>query len=116
MAQVYDFINGKKLTKIIAQHQDVQRAVTSAARHGAIRAAGLLDERAQHRTGTSTVSMEKGRIDAYVILDDTRGLNAALSIEYGRNGEERDGESGVSRIGAARGLFVLHDAMGLPHA
>lgn len=111
MAKVYKTVGGKKLTKIIAMHGDVQDAVDDAAQEGAIRAAALLDARSKHRTGTSSIDVDKGRVDAYVVLDDTRGLSAALSIEYGRGEiETKDGKNPPTA-----GIFALHDAFGLEH-
>lgn len=107
MAKINRTVNGKKLTKLIAQHGDVQRKVDEVALERAVEAEALLNARAQHRTHTSTISVEKGRIDAYVTLDDTRGFGAAMTIEYGRQADA-DGKGGME------GLWPLHDAFGLP--
>lgn len=115
MAVVYSRIGGRKLTKVLATLRGVQRAVDDAAIEGAIRADGYLNSRSKTRTGTSTINLEKGDVDSYVVLDDTRGLSAALSIEYGRAAQLRQTKNGVVEIGAAEGLWVLHDAFNLPH-
>lgn len=116
MAEIYRRVGGRKLTKIIALHAEVQRELTRLAAEKAGIAAGLLDSRSKHRTGTSTISVDEGDVDRYVVLDDTRGLKAALSIEYGRKAEEREHDDGEPyTIGGTEGLFVLHDAFGLPH-
>lgn len=114
MAEVFRRANGMKLTKVIALHIDVQRELDLQAEKYGVRAEAILDARAQHRTGTSRIAVESGDVDRYVILDDTRGLRAAMTIEYGRQAHGAPDEE-APEAGAMVGLFPLHDAFGLPH-
>lgn len=111
MAQVYRRVNGRKLTEVIALTETAQRAVDDEAIFRAQIAAGLLESEPKVRTGTSEITLDKGKIDAYVVLDDTRGLQAALSIEYGR-GPIEDKLTGKT-IPGTKGLFILHRAFNL---
>ena len=56
-----------------------------------------------HRTGKSSISVEHGRIDSFVSLND----KAAASIEFGHFG----GYKGKRKF--VPGLYVLHHAAGL---
>lgn len=112
MATVDKKINGRKLTHVIALHRQVQDAVDDAALTAAVKAEGIL---ATHEDqGHARILLEKGDVDAYVVLDDERGLLAALSIEYGR-GALKPGQNAAFPNGAAatEGLFVLHRATGI---
>lgn len=116
MAEVFKRVKGQKIERIIARVAVVQSALKVEAVNAAQRAEVLLDTRSKVRTGTSTIDVEKGDIDYYVVLDDTRGFGAAMSIEYGRQAElARDGAGHFTVEQATEGLFVLHDATGLPH-
>ena len=71
-----------KLTKLIAHHVDVQDGLSDQQEQMAARARAVL---AAHRhDGHAQITTESGIIDKYVSLDDTRGLGAAMSIEFGR--------------------------------
>lgn len=107
MAIVFKKVNGRKITKVIALTSEAQNAIDDKALFAAQNAEGYLLA-ARVRTGTSYISVEKGDVDSYVVLDDTRGLDAALSIEFGRRGYE-DPETGEEK-GASAGLFVLNRA------
>lgn len=109
MAKVYRTVGGRPIAKIIALHQDVQKALDVEAQFAAQTAEGLLLEHVSQ--GHSSITTEQGNVDHYVILDDTRGLEAALSIEYGRKPKE-DPETGEMK-GGMEGLFVLHRAFSL---
>jgi hypothetical protein len=112
MARVNRKVNGRKLTDIIALHRQAQDAVDDEAMKAAVKAEALL---AAHREqGHARILLEKGRVDAYVVLDDERGLFAALSIEYGR-GALKPGQNKAFPNGAAatEGLFILHRATGI---
>ncbi|WP_394615885.1 DUF5403 family protein [Lentzea sp. JNUCC 0626] len=110
MAQVYRRVRGQKIERLIAQHATVQKRMDDLTLEGAARAEARLGE---HRhDGHARIDVEQGDIDRYVVLDDERGLMAALSIEYGRkptpaSEENPDGGKGME------GLWILHDAMGL---
>lgn len=82
MAYIYKGINGRKMTKVIAANDGVQRALDRIAGKETAIAAAILKT---HRdSGDSRVYMESGRVDRYVVLDDERGLLAALAILRGR--------------------------------
>lgn len=77
---------------------------------GYVRAAAgpARSELAAHRhEGHSFIEVEHGDIDWHLVLNDERGLRAAMSIEFGR-GPDENGK------GASDGLFILHKAMGAP--
>jgi hypothetical protein len=111
VAKVYARVGGKPLTKVIALHRDVQSRIDDETEFYALKADGLLRARAKNRTNDSEITVDRGDVDGYVVLDDSRGLDAALTIEYGRKGE-MDPETGEWK-GASEGLWVLHDAFGL---
>ncbi len=105
MAEVYPTVLGMKIVEAIAHQEDVQMDLDKRGRQMGAKAEWLL---AGHRhEGHARIEVEVGDIDRHIILDDSRGLAAAMSIEYGRKG----GDDGV---GATRGTYVLHDATGLP--
>lgn len=112
MAFVYDRVNGRKLEQLIALHQDVQTRVDDEARFAAMKAEALL--LSHKHSGASRIEVAKGEIDSYVVLDDLRGLEAAMSIEYGRKAIEPgvDPKLPNGQPGSA-GLFVLHRAFGI---
>lgn len=110
MAEVYKRVNGMKIEKVIALTREAQDEVDNRALRGAIDAEGYLNS-ARKRTGTSKIEIEKGKVDSYVVLDDTRGLFAAMSIEYGHGEYEIEGDNGDPIvIPATPGLFPLHKA------
>lgn len=104
MATIYRRIGGRKLTKVIATHAKVQETLDAIAlKHGILAEANL---RAHEDTGASRITIEEGDVDRYVVLDDDRGQDAAMSIEFGR--QLPDGRR-------SDGAWALHDAFGLPH-
>ncbi|WP_405978861.1 DUF5403 family protein [Streptomyces sp. NBC_00158] len=117
MAEIEDEVGGKKLEEFIARMPGVQRSLDEARFEVAARAEALL---LQHRQeGHASIDVEDGRIDKYVILDDERGKDAALSIEYGRAEQfivrkRKDGQTYLDIIPAAEGLFILARAANLP--
>lgn len=73
--------NGMKVTKVAAYTQESQDGLDVHQEIIANRARAIL---AAHRhDGHSKITSETHRLDRYVVLDDTAGLMAALSIEYG---------------------------------
>ncbi|UZJ26627.1 DUF5403 family protein [Rhodococcus antarcticus] len=104
MAQVFKSVNGRKLTKLIALHETVQKRLDTIALEKGVQAQAKLD--AHKVTGAARIDVEQGRVDRYVVLNDERGLSAALSIEYGRDADSEG-------RGAMRGLYILHDTFGL---
>jgi hypothetical protein len=80
----------------------------------AAKARGDVALTAHRLTGSTRLVVRKGNhLDWWLILDDSRGQNAAMAIEYGRAAViDRD----TYEVQAAvPGLFILHKAMGLPH-
>ena len=76
MATVYANCND-----IAAHLPEVARAVKAAADVVGAKASGTL---AAHRhSGVAEIKIEHGKLDYYVVLDDTRGQRAAAAIEYG---------------------------------
>ncbi|WP_282703749.1 DUF5403 family protein [Streptomyces sp. CC219B] len=117
MAEIEDKVAGKKLEEYIARMRGVQDALDETRFEVAARAEALL---LQHRQeGHAHIDVEDGRIDKYVILDDERGKDAALSIEYGRAEsivvkKRKDGTTYLDVIPASEGLFILARAANLP--
>lgn len=62
--------------------------------------------------GHASIETAHGRIDHYLILNDERGQDAALSIEFGRAGYI-DPETGEV-WGAMEPLYILTNAANLP--
>ncbi len=105
MAVVYNRVRGMEIQELIAHQEKVQRDLDRRSNAMGLKAEGLL---AIHRhSGHARILVEEGDIDRYIILDDSRGLDAAMSIEYGRRGDEQGN-------GFSRGTYILHDATGLP--
>jgi hypothetical protein len=110
MAQVFKRVNGRKLTKIIATGDGVQNYLEEITFEMAVRAEqSLIDHR---QDGHSQIDVEHGDVDWYVVLDDERGQDAALSIEFGRAGYI-DPSDGLVRS-AMEPLYILTDATNLP--
>ena len=110
MATVYQAVNGRKLSKVIAENDGVQAQMEARTFEMAARAEVLLIE---HRAeGHAQVEIDHGDVDWYVVLSDERGQKAALSIEYGR-AAHTDPETGEEKR-AMDGLFILHRATNLP--
>lgn len=112
MAFVYERVNGRKLEKVIAQHETVQLRLDTLALEYAIRAESIL---AGHRhDGHAEIIVEQGHVDTWVTLSDDRGESAALSIEYGREPSYSELEDGsVAADGGMEGLFILHQAFAM---
>lgn len=102
MAIVYGFCN-----RVVAHLDEVDDAVQGFAVMRAARAAGNLSA---HRTdGDAAINVERvNAVEWGVFLDDTRGLGAAMSMEYGRK------PGTTSTWGPMRPLRILHDAFDLP--
>lgn len=110
MAEILKKVNGRKLTKIIAVHQGVQDYLEEVTFEIAVRAEEALIEHRQD--GHSKIDVEHGDVDWYVVLDDERGQDAAMSIEFGRAGY-LDPETGLVK-GAMEPLYILTDATNIP--
>lgn len=102
MATVYSRVNGDQIQRLIARHIDVQKELSEQAANGARRARAKLTSHRQD--GDSFIEVEKGHIDRYVVLNDTRGYGAAMSMEVGHYVKTKDGLKWVD------GIHVLGDA------
>lgn len=101
MAEVFKRAQGRKagwkITKVAAYHRDTQARMDSVTTAHAMRAGAIL---AQHRHDDhSYIEVERGKTDRFIILNDERGLKAAMSIEYGR---ELPGGGRTTPVGALR--------------
>lgn len=106
MAVVYAYVNGMKITELIARTREAQNGVSAAARRVAAEAdVGLAQH---HQEGHAAIEIEDADIDRLVVLTDERGLGAAMSMEYGRD------EGTTSSWGPMRPLWILHRAADLP--
>ena len=74
--------NGMKVTEIAARHVVTQWSLGQHRDVIAARARAVLA--ASRYEGDARITTEDGDIDKYVTLDDTAGLGAAMSIEFGR--------------------------------
>lgn len=110
MAYVYKRFQGKQFEKGLAMFAPVQAMLGYATSGIAAKAKGNL---AAHRhDGHSYIEIGKGRIDRYVILNDTRGQAAAMSIEMGRGDRTPEDPKEAAR-GGMDGLHILHRAAGI---
>lgn len=88
---------GWKVTKVAAYARETQRRMDDVTTAHAMRAGAIL---AEHRHDDhSYIEVERGKTDRYIILNDERGLSAAMSIEYGR---ELPGGGRTTPVGALR--------------
>jgi hypothetical protein len=106
VAEVYRRVAGKKIEKFIAYLPPVQGELEDRAFEIGVRAEGLLLEHTLE--GHASIDVVQGDLDYYVILDDTAGDLAALSIEFGRAGYI-DPETGET-YGEMEGLYILSQA------
>jgi hypothetical protein len=102
MAEVFAYVNGMKLERFIAKHETVQNELDRIAFEARVRAEAELAR--HHHDGHAFIETAKGDIDRYIILNDTNGQGAAMSIEYGRQ-PDADGKGGME------GLAILHKAV-----
>lgn len=122
MAEVYKRVNNvgpEKVVRYVARAPEVRRALDAEARKILSKAeAKLAAVRADPGyTGDLNVvlRLEAGRIDHYVVMDDppdTTSPGAAMSIEYGHY----KGKRGLPNREFIPGKWILHDAIGRPHA
>lgn len=106
-----------KTPRVLSRHKDVQDELERVVFEIAVRAEEIL---VQHRAdGDSSIEVEEGDVDKYIVLSDERGQKAALSIEYGREAytvtrKDRFGNEFEAEVPAMDGLYVLATASGLP--
>lgn len=87
----------RSLNHKIAKHPGVQAKLESTAREAGRRASATL---AEHRhDGHSKITVDKGKIDWHVVLNDERGDRAARAINQGTK--------------RSRGIYALQRAFGL---
>lgn len=91
--------NGMKTTKVIAYTQESQDGLDFHQDVIAARARAIL--RAHRAEGHAKITTDRFRLDRYIILDDTAGLKAALSIEFGT-----DRSAAVAPLRVAAGIPV----------
>jgi hypothetical protein len=98
--------NGMLTVKIAALADETQDALGAHRDVIAARAAAILA--AHHHSGDARIDTGDGDVDKYVILDDSRGLGAAMTIEFGRS-------AGTSNPGGpAAAVAPLRQAAGIP--
>ncbi|ATE84892.1 hypothetical protein SEA_EDDASA_14 [Streptomyces phage Eddasa] len=122
MAYVKARVGRYKIEDFIALNGAVVNELDNRTFEIAVRAEGYLAEHQDYDDDTdahSYIDVERGRIDRYVVLNDERGQNAALSIEYGRAAyeverEDENGNTYTEEVGAMPGLYVLARASNLP--
>lgn len=122
MAEIYDYKGKRQLERRIAVLPGVQEVLDEERFKVAARAEELLLQARQtsaYSEGHSSIEVEDGHVDKYVILDDERGKAAAMSIEYGRAEQfvvrdDGEGQTYLDFIPAAEGLFILARAANLP--
>ena len=110
--EVFKYVHGQPIEKVIASTREAQDGIEDEARKRGAVAAGVL--RAHRHEGHSKIVVESGlsdvsygHLDRFVVLDDTRGLFAALGIEYGHAAYTR--EDGTV-VGASEGVHALGTA------
>lgn len=108
-------IRRKRMNSIIANLAEVQDALTAEANAGATRAQAIL---AEHRhDGHAEIRVEAvrqrrlDRIDRFVVLDDTNGLSAAMTIEFGRKGNTQDKRG--NQVTPMKAVAPLRKAFGI---
>lgn len=111
MAKVFRRAAGRAVDEIIANCAPVQDALSRVARARGARAEAILSE--SRDTGASRITVESGlsdvnygHIDRFVVLDDTAGQDAAMSIEFGRKPGE-NGKGGMKPVAPLRRAFDL---------
>jgi hypothetical protein len=108
VAEVYRSIQGKPFADWLAHTEMVDYGIRGHAMARAAIAAGIL---AGHRDQNHAhIEVEKQKLDYHVMLNDERGLLAAMSIEFGRAGVKNESTNEIE--GGMDGLFVLHRAFG----
>lgn len=110
MAYVYKGWDGRPISEQIALLDGVQAVLEAKAFEIGVRAEEILLHHRQE--GHAQILLMEGDIDHYVVLDDERGMDAALSIEFGRAGYI-DPETGKV-VGAMEPLYILTQAAHLP--
>ena len=104
MAEVYRRVNGIPLEAVIASHKDAQDAMDTFTYAAALRAEVIL--RGAESEFHSEIKVEQAddmyspMLSRLLVLDDTRGLKAAMSIEFGR--KDKNGRGGMRAVAPLR--------------
>lgn len=122
MAEIYDNIGKKELEKFLGQMPGVARTLDDTTFEVAVKAEALLQLHQDYDDDSdahSSIDIERGAVDRYVVLNDDRGDKAAMSIEYGRAAgkktvRDKDGNKVEITWGESPGLFILAQASNLP--
>lgn len=117
MATVYGRVNGEDLQRLVARTEAVQRKLDQKALQIGVKAEKALAK--HHQTGNAQVTIESGHIDRYVGLIDppsTSSPGAAWYIEFGHKIGKRPAEGHEDNRQTVKGLWIIHDAAGLPRA
>lgn len=113
MVDIYRTFNGMEFEKGLAHFAPVNRAIRSETKAAGRRAKAI---HAQHRSsGDSFIEVEFGDVDGYVILNDERGREAAMSIEFGRGAADPNDPNIANDPfpDGTEGTYTLHKATGL---
>lgn len=104
MATIYGRVNGMQIQKLVALTREVQLALDEEVLKGHARAEAKL---ARHRkTGKTTVSVDEGKVDRYLVLENPGG--SAMAIEKGH----ADSGWASGSDGNVKGLRIISDAFG----
>jgi hypothetical protein len=100
----------KQLNKLMAHTEEARRGVQA---HGEIarRRAAITLSQSHGAAPHAYIADYMGKTDYYIILNDTRGQQAAVSIEYGRRGGTTDKNG--RPVTASRAVAPLRKAVGL---
>lgn len=114
---VPDIPKGKgSVEDIVSYHKDVQRELDVQQLKVASKAKDLLGARARRRSNSfqiGTKSPSDTKLDRYVYLVDTHENNwwqSSVSLEYGHWAK-----GFISKPVWVPGMWIIHDAAGLPH-
>jgi len=108
MAEIF---RNKGLEKRLAKRRDVQAELKRTVNQLARVATSVLA--ASRDSGDARIETAKGAIDHYVVLNDDRGYGAAMTIEYGREGDTvfRSGPNKGKPVPATEAVAPLRTAM-----
>ena len=105
---LYPTIAGMPWEEAMAHQTEVQWAIDTVLAEASADAQKNLA--AHHYSGNARILTERGDVDGYLILDDERGLAAAMSIEYGRGPGDEPGDPFPNGTAPT---WILHNAVGL---
>lgn len=102
-----------KLVELVARHAVTQDGLASQTARVAHKATAVLV--ASRDNDHAKIRTDRGRINHYVVLDDTDGRSAAMTIEYGRRGDTlyKKGPRKGQPVPASNAVAPLRLAMGM---